>query len=234
MPGQGYHYGQAKLIADREGRKFTKEMRIGVLLVDALNSASGSRRNSHFTGGAGCLFPKYSELRQTSNIQSWDSGYRKSFLVDPKINMRLFEATNIHITEGDYKDGIRIHLLGDSVYDHLIQQKIFDVSRQNEDVIVERLTGEKMDGATFRKEIYEAYPMLDQYLLNLAGVTVEEIEETKRLLFSTLNDEMATFVTKYLNFNSEYVWRDTHFFKKEDIDRLIDDTLYKVHTYLSR
>ena len=103
MARQGYHYGLAKLISARLNRTFSVEMRMGVLVVDAFNAAAGNRRNSHFTGGAGAVFPQYNELRHVSRLQSWDSEYKKSYLVDPKIDMRLFEAVNIHLAEGDLR-----------------------------------------------------------------------------------------------------------------------------------
>ena len=154
MPGQGFHYVFSRLVAARARREVTDEMKVGTLVVDALNSAAGSRRNSHFLGGAGCVIPHYTELKQSSKIQSWDSGYKKSFIVDPRIEMRLFEASSIHILEGDYKDGLRIHLLADRAYDQLVQTKLFDVSNQQNNIIRVRKDGREMDGISFRKINY--------------------------------------------------------------------------------
>jgi hypothetical protein len=233
MAGQGFHYGLAKLFASQTNKEFSDAMRVGVLMMDAMNAAAGSRRCSHFTGGAGCILPQYTELRQVGKLQSWDSGFKKSYLVDPRIDMRLFEAANIHIPEGDYKDGIRMHLLGDRVYDHLVQTVLFDVSRQSEGIIIDRATGREMDGATFRKEIYASYPLLDQYLMQMAGVTETEIEEVKVLLRSTLAEEHAAFLEKYINWNPDLEWHDTAFFKKDQIDELIREALIKSVAYLN-
>lgn len=234
MAGQGYHFGLAALAAAGLDRRFTSEMKLGVLLVDSLNRVSGCRRRSHFTGGAGCVIPHYHDLRQINVVQSWDSSYKRSYLVDPKIDMRLFEAANIHIAESDYKDGIRMHLLGDRYYDYLVQQVLFDVSKQKEGVILSRTTGETMDGATFRKEIYNIYPMLDQLLFNMAGITAEDIKDTKELVSAVFNDEMASFVCKYLNFREEIEWKDSKFFKREDVLQLVEDAVRGIKKYLSR
>jgi hypothetical protein len=234
MPGQGYHFGFARLMCEKTGRDFTNEMKVGTLLLDAMNSAAGSRRNSHFTGGAGCVLPRYTELRQCGNIQAWDSNLQKSYLVDPRIDMRLFEAANIHIMEGDYKDGIRFHLLSDRSYDQLVQTRLFDVSRQKENIIVVRSTGEELDGPSFRKELYASYPMLDQYLMELSGITADDIEEVKDLLWATLSDEHAVFICKYLNYNPEFVWKDTRFFNKEVIDNLVEEAIKTAGSYLQK
>lgn len=234
MAGQGYHFGLAALAAASLDRRFTSEMKVGVLLIDALNRVSGCRRRSHFTGGAGCIIPHYHELRQITTIQSWDSSFKRSYVVDPKIDMRLFEAANIHITESDYKDGIRMHLLGDRYYDYLVQQKLFDMSRQKEGVILSKITGETMDGATFRKEIYSIYPMLDQILLDMAAITHQDVEDAKELVSVVFNDEMASFVCKYLNFKEEIEWKDSKFFKKEDVIRLTGSAITGIKKYLSK
>lgn len=232
MPGQGYHFGFSRLVSERAGKQFSNEMKVGTLVLDALNAATGSRRASHFAGGAGCILPYYTELRQCSQIQSWDNGYQKSYLVDPRINMKLMEVANIHIPEGDYKNGIRMHLLSDRSYDQLVQTKIFDVSNQRDNIIKVRATGAEMDGTTFRKELYASYPMLDQYLMNLAGITAEDIEEAKELLRATLSDAHAEFICKYLNFNPDYEWHDTEFFNKEVIDSLVDEAVETALRYL--
>lgn len=232
MPGQGYHYGLMRLAAKKAGKEVSREMTVGTLVMDALNTPAGSRRRSHFTGGAGCILPQYLELRNVSTIQSWDSAYRKSYLVDPEIDIALMEAVTKHIPESDYKDGIRIHLLGDRSYDKLVQHVIFDVSAQADNVISTRKNHRKMDGSTFRNEIYASYPMLDQYLMELAAVTAEEIDEVKRLLKSTLSDAQAEFIIKYLNFRPEVKWSDTEFFKKDEVDTLIDETVAEIIDYL--
>ena len=232
MPGQGYHFGFCRLVADRAEKTFTKEMRVGTLVLDALNAAAGCRRASHFTGGAGCVLPQYTELRQSAKISSWDSGYKASHLVDPRIDMRLMEAASIHIPESDYKDGIRLHLLSDRAYDQLVQTKIFDVSRQKDDIVIIRATGEQLDGTTFRTELYASYPMLDQYLMRMAGITAEDVEEAKRILRATLNEAHAEFICKYLNFNPDFEWKDTKFFTKEIIDNLVEEAVQTALKYL--
>lgn len=232
MPGQGYHFGFGRLVADQAGKKFSKEMRVGDLVQDALNAAAGTRRNSHFTGGAGCVLPQFNELRQSSKIQGWDSGFKKSYLVDPRIDMRLMEAASIHIPEGDYKDGIRLHLLADRAYDQLVQTKIFDVSRQKDGIIVVRATGEELDGANFRTELYASYPLLDQYVMRKAGITAEDVAEVKELLKATMTDAHAEFIGKYLNFNPDFEWRDTKFFTREMVDNLLDEAVADAIRYL--
>lgn len=234
MPGQGYHLGLAKMVADQQGRGFSKQMIVGVLLVDALNLKTGGRRCSHFTGGAGSVVPRYNQLRQVFTAQSWDSGFKKSYLVDPKIDVRLFEAASIHISEGDYKDGIRIHLLADKYYDRLIQQVLFNITRQKDGIVVHNATGRKMDEAQFRKEIYAVYPLLDQLAMQMAGITAEDIERIKELISSVLTDEMSEFVLKYLHFNANLEWKDTEFFQLADITELIETTVLKTVEYLSR
>lgn len=232
MPGQGYHLGFSRLVAEKQGRKFTKEMIVGTLIVDALNSAAGNRRASHFTGGAGCVLPCYTELRQCGKIQSWDSGLQKSYLVDPEIDMNVMEAVSKHIPEGDYKDGIRLHLISDRSYDRLVQNTIFDISRQSENCIKVRTTGQEMDGGTFRKELYASYPMLDQYLMSKAGFTAEDIDDIKKLLRCVLTDAHADFISKYLNFNPDYAWKDTAFFNRSVIDELLNEALETAISYL--
>lgn len=232
MPGQGYHFGFGRLVADRAGKKVSKEMIVGNLVMDAMNAAAGTRRNSHFTGGAGCVLPHYNELRQSSRIQGWDSSFKKSYMVDPRIDMRLMEAASIHIPEGAYKDGIRIHLLADRWYDQLVQTQIFDVSQQKNGIIRVRATGEDLDGDTFRRELYASYPLLDQYVMRKAGLTVEDVAEVKELLRSTLTEGHAEFICKYLNYNPEFVWQDTKFFTQEIIDTLLDEAVDDVVRYL--
>ena len=232
MPGQAYHFSFSKLVAEKTGRTFTDEMKVGTLVLDALNSAAGARRASHFTGGAGCVLPYYTELRQCTKLQSWDSGFIKSYLVDPRIDMRLMEAANRHIPEGDFKNGLRLHLLSDRAYDKLVQTEIFDVSRQKENIISVRATGVEMDGVSFRKELYASYPMLDQYLMSLAGITAEDVAEAKNLLKSVLTDEQAEFICKYLNYNPDFEWKDTPFFNKEVIDTLIQKAVDDAIKYL--
>ena len=232
MPGQGYHYALGRLVADRAGKKFSKEMKVGVLVQDALNNAAGSRRNSHFTGGAGCVLPQYNELRQSLRIQGWDSNFKKSYVVDPRIDMRLMEATTLHIPESDYKDGMRIHMLADRWYDQLVQTKIFDVSEQKYGKIYVRATNEELDEATFRAELYASYPLLDQYVMRKAGITAEDVEDVKVLLRSTMAEAHAEFVCKYLNFNSDFEWQDTKFFTKEIIDKLLDEAIDDIIRYL--
>ena len=224
MPGQGYHLGVSKKICEMTGERLSEELIIGTLIVDALNAAAGSRRASHFTGGAGCIIPYYTELRQCSKIQSWDSGYRKSYLVDPKIEMKLFEASNRHLPEGAYKDGIRFHLISDRSYDQLVQTRIFDVSSQKDGIIKVRATGRELSGAEFRSELYKSYPMLDSYMLNLAGITSEDVEKAKELVRSTMNEAHAEFICKYLNY-PEVDWEDTEFFNKDVIATMVADTL---------
>lgn len=234
MPGQGYHYGFSRLLAERTGRKCTKELAVGTLVIDSLNSVAGSRRASHFCGGAGCVLPRFTELRQITTVQSFDSHLQESYLVDPKINMRLMETVNIHIPESDYKDGIRAHLIADREYDKLVQTNLFDVSNQQKNEIKVRKTGRVIDGQQFRTELYASYPMLDQYLLIKAGVTESEIADVKKLLFATLNDTAASFVSKYLNFNLDFEWKDTEFFNKNVIDELIENALLTAEKYLTK
>ena len=232
MPGQGYHLGFGRLVADRAGKKYSKEMNVGNLMMDAMNAAAGTRRNSHFTGGAGTVLPQYNELRQSSRLQAWDSSFKKSYLVDPRIDMRLMEAANIHIPESGYKDGIRIHLLADRWYDQLVQTRIFDVSNQKDGIVRVRATGEELDGDAFRTALYASYPLLDQYVMRKAGITAEEVEAVKMLIRSTMTDAHAEFICKYLNFNPDFVWEDTKFFTKEIIDELLDDSVSDTIRYL--
>ena len=74
--------------------------------------------------------------------------------------------------------------------------------------------------------------MLDNYLLRKAGVTAEEIEDVKMLLKSTLCDEHAEFIIKYLNFNPEYEWHDTEFFTKELIEEFVKEAVESAIRYL--
>ena len=142
------------------------------------------------------------------------------------------EAASIHIPEGAYKDGIRIHLLADRWYDQLVQTQIFDVSQQKNGIIRVRATGEDLDGDTFRRELYASYPLLDQYVMRKADLTVEDVAEVKELLRSTLTEGHAEFICKYLNYNPEFVWQDTKFFTQEIIDTLLDEAVDDVVRYL--
>ena len=228
MPGQGYHDGMLIKVCERIGRNVTDELKVG----DYFPDAPGIRRYTHYCGGAGAVYPRYTELRQCENLQTWDSGLQKSHLVDPKIDMRLFEAVNKHIPEGDYKDGIRIHLIVDREYDKLVQTQLFVFSQQKDNIVVVRATGEKMDGPTFRKALYASYPMLDQYLFGLTGKRADDVEKDHLLLRATMTDKHADTIIKYLNYNPDFVWKDTEFFTKEIIDALIENTVKAASQYL--
>lgn len=235
MAGQGFHYGFAVLICRQGKINFSKELLAGTLILDALNSKAGTRRNTHFTGGAGCVLPRYGELRQVgATIQSWDSEFKKSYLVDPKIEMRLFEAASVHIGEGAYKIGLRIHLLADRFYDRFVQNKLFDVSHQAENNIIALSTGEEMDGATFRQELYASYPLLDQYLMMRAGITKEDFEEVKCYIESVVAPDMVPFFDKYLVWRDGLQWQDTNFFKKNAVDAFIDECVEAAVRYLKK
>lgn len=224
MAGQGYHLGMAKLIANRLNKNFSVEMRIGTLTIDSLNVPAGNRRCSHFTGGAGCIIPRYQELRGVSKLQSWDNGFEKSYLVDPDTDLELFEITNRHIPEGDYKIGLRMHLICDKAWDLLIRQ-LFDFSKQASNIVICRDTGENIDGAIFRKELYSIYPMLDQYVMDRAGISAQDVQDTNQFINAVMTDEMATFLKKYLNFNPNLKWEDSKLFNKSLINTLISDIL---------
>ena len=232
MPGQGYHLALTKLIAERAGRKFTDEMKIGTLVLDALNSTAGCRRFSHFCGGAGCVLPKLEELGSVTHLQIWDTGKEKSFLVDPEIDIMLAKYASAHIPESDYKDGLIVHLLVDKYYDELIQKKLFDFSGQENGIVSYRKTGHVMDPKLFRKELYASYPMLDQYSMRLAGITKEDIEEVKGLLKENLQTRHSEFICQYLNWDESFVWEDTEFFSKEIIDALLKDSIFSASMHI--
>lgn len=220
MPGQGYHLAVYRLAMKKLGREVTEEGIVGTLLLDALNSISGSRRCSHFTGGAGCLIPSYAELSSMTKIQAWDSKYIMSYLVDPEINMALMEQANIHLPEDEYKGGIRIHLIADKEYDQYVQNQIFDFTNQSEDLVKVNRTGDVIDGNTFRSGIYAAYPMIDQFAMSAAGITPSYVENVKKILRSTLPESAADFICKYLNFNPSKHWVDTEYFKFMDFSQM--------------
>ena len=115
-----------------------------------------------------------------------------------------------------------------------VQQVLFNISRQNEGIIIDNKTGREMDGAQFRKEIYAVYPLLDQLAMQMAGITAEDIERIKELISSVLTDEMTEFVLKYLHFNADLEWKDTEFFKLADITELIETTVSRTVGYLSK
>ena len=233
MPGQGYHGAIAKKLCTIKKKRLTNKMKAGNWGEDAHNSEAGGRRRSHFCGGAGIVLPQYNELRQRGQLQTWDSGLKKSYLVDPEIDMELFEAASRHLKEDDYKDGIRIHLLTDKVYDNFIQKELFDVSKQQDDIILFKKTGLELDGVTFRRILYDSYPMLDQYAMRIAGITEDEIAEDKNMLRATFSDSEADFIIKYLNYDPNYVWHDNQFFNKEMIEKLIDDTVETIINYMN-
>ena len=239
MAGQGFHYALLKMIEKEAGFETSNEMLVGTLCMDSLNAIAGNRRRTHFTGGAGCVLPKLEELRFTvgagcvlpkleelrefSTMQSWDSGYMKTYITDPFIDLQLFESASQHLPEDAYKNGIRIHLIADATYDDFIATKVFDLSKQAQGIIVERENGTVMDGATFRKHIYRLYPMMDQYLMKKAGITAEDVENVKQVLKQYMNADAAAFIGKYLNFNEELVWNDSSIFKKADIDKMSEE-----------
>lgn len=225
MAGQGFHLGTAELTAQELGWEFSTEMIIGVLALDACNAPAGGRRCSHFTGGAGCILPRFGELRQVTTLQHWDTNEEASFLVDPAIRMEVFEATNRHIPEGPFKNGIRLHLLADLCYDRFVQEGIFDFTEQSDNRVIVRATEEILDGATFRREIYASYPMLDQLMLEMAGINAEDMESYKDLVTSTFNDSMGQFLLKYMNFDSTRSWVDSVYFKLVDIDMLVNSII---------
>lgn len=231
MAGQGFHIGLAKMITDRAGLLLSNEMLTGVLVMDALNSVAGSRRNTHFTGGAGCVLPEMESLKKLKNLQAWDSGKEKTYITDPEIDSYYFEIASQHLKEGAYKDGMRIHLISDTIYDEYIA-KIFDLSKQAEGTVTVRESGETMDGAEFRKNIYALYPMLDKYVMTKAGITARYVESVKEVLAKTMNSAQFEFVSKYLNFNEELEWEDTAIFKKEIIDQMIEEIVAEATEYL--
>ena len=233
MPGQGYHLGMTKLIADKIGMEMTEELAVGTLVMDSLNKLAGSRRKSHFCGGAGCRLPEYSELKTTEKIISWDNSYQKSFLVDPEIDMALMEEKNRHIQGEAYMNGIRLHLLADRAYDNLIQNELFDFSEQRANVVKLNRTGEAFSGEDFRKELYKAYPLLDSYLLKAANISFEDIEQTKELLDRTLSKPMSDFLKGYLNFSECKKFEDSYFFDEAIVQSLIESTISDVEKYLS-
>ena len=233
MPGQGYHLGIMKLVADKTGRKVSSQLVTGTLIVDALNAPFGGRRRTHFAGGGACVLPTYTELRNYVP-QSMDSGFKPSFLVDPITDMRAFEATSIHVNEGDYKDGIRIHLLTDRGYDQLVHNKLFDFKNQKDDIVVVRATNEQIDGKIFRQGLYASYPFLDNYVMHKAGITSEDVLETKEILAACLKDVDKEFISKYLNLSdSEIEWEKVKYFSKSIIDELIEKTCQNIINYLA-
>ena len=136
------------------------------------------------------------------------------------------------ICRGDFKDGVILHLLADKAYDELIQKKLFDLSKQEDGIIIVKSTGVEMDATHFRRELYAAYPMLDQYLMNLAGITEDDVAEAKELLRETLSSEHAEFICKYLNYNPDFEWKDTQFFNKEVINALVSDAVARAAMHL--
>ena len=227
MPGQGYHVGIAKLICAEARIEFSSKLQMGVLFPDSQNAKAGSRRRSHFCGGGGMLYPAFSQLKNFE-VQSWDSERLPSFNTDPLIEMDVFEATNKHLEEDDFKMGLRIHLWTDFFYDKLIAEVLFDKSRESEGIMVLRRTGEEMALDEFRRSIYAVYPKLDQLAMELAGIKAEDVRDVKALLFSVLKEEDATFISKYLNFNPEMRWEDSREFQREVIDELIGDTVQQL------
>ena len=232
MLGQGYRLALAKLIAEKAGREFSDEMKIGTLILDSLTISSGGRRFSHFCGGAGCVLPKLEELESIFPLQTWDSGIKKSFLVDPEIDIMLAKYATAHIPESDYKDGLIIHLLIDKYYDELIQKKLFNFSGQDHGIVYDRKNGYVMDNKLFKKELDDTYPMLDQYALELASISKEDIEETKKLLKRTIQPQHADFICEHLNFDEKLVWTDTIFFTKELIDAHIKDAVFSASMHI--
>ena len=226
MPGQGFHLGFSKLAAEKAKKEFTDEMKVGTLIVDALSHLAGARRFSHFTGGAGCVLPQFNELQNLSSIQTWDSGMEKSFIVDPKIDIMLMKTASKHLTSTDYRNGILLHLLADNVSDNMFKNEIFDFSNQENGFVSIRNTCIELDKLIFRKLINSFYPMLDQYVMQLAGIDEKYIEETKKLLHSTVSPELAKYICQYLNFDPNIVIEDNDFFTIEMIDNLLEKNLF--------
>ena len=226
MPGQGFHLGFSKLAAEKAKKEFTDEMKVGTLIVDALSEISGSRRFSHFTGGAGCVLPQFDDLKNLSSIQTWDSGMEKSFIIDPAIDIMLMKTTSKHLNSTDYRNGILLHLIADNVSDNMFKNEIFDFSNQENNIVSIRNTSIELDNVVFRRLIHSFYPILDQYVMKLAGIDKEYIEETKKLLYSTVSPKLAEFICQYLNFDPNIVIEDNDFFTIEMIDNLLEKNLF--------
>jgi len=62
--------------------------------------------------------------------------------------------------------------------------------------------------------------------MNLAGIDEEYVEETKKLLYSTVSPELAKFICQYLNFDPNIVIEDNDFFTIEMIDNLLEKNLF--------
>lgn len=223
MAGQGFHLGIGKTIADQLDEKlfYDKRFIAGVLTPDSLNMVTGSRRRSHFCGGAGSIYPIYpSKASIKEGIKSFDLETVKSYIVDPEINLDLFAALNKHISNDDpYKIGIFAHLLSDYYYDQYIQNQ-FDFSLQDKGIVIK--DGQQLDDKQFRqKALYSAYPMIDQYCFNIGNINLEDVQKITKIITENFTEEQANFLIKYINYNANLAWQDTDVYTDTSVKKLV-------------
>ena len=225
----GYNYALAKLYARMVGWDFSPRFRLGIMAVEGLNTIGvleggnlAGRRASHFCGGAGMVYPQNDELKYVSRLQAWDSRREEDgTVIGPESDMELFEAASKHLDETEYKAGIRHHLLADNELRKFLMER-FDFSDQAH-TIVHIDSGIRLSTQKFKAELDGFYRMLDQYSLNVAGVDKDELEKFKEILYAACPYGIARLLDTYLQFDDGLVWKDSTFFKMEDVHKLLGE-----------
>lgn len=222
MASQGYHAGVNKIVSNNVDDNLFNDKRFmaGTFMPDALKGILPDRRLSHFTGGGFLKYPTYEELKKLNlaNMCYGDSLAEKSYITDPKINLDAFLEHNKHLSNYDpYKLGILFHLYGDYMWETYVINKTFDLTNQEQGYT--EFNGKILDKDTFRKEIYELYPMLDNYFLKKTVITEEDMKSISKIISDTYGKELLAFILKYIRY-SNIKFKDTEILKKEQLDNL--------------
>ncbi len=224
MASQGYHVGVNKIISNNVDKNLFNDKRFmaGTFMPDALKSILPDRRLSHFTGGGYLKYPTYEELKNLNlgNMSYGDSYAEKSYITDPKVSLDSFLEHNKHLSNYDpYKLGILFHLYGDYMYETYVRNKTFDLTNQSQGFTT--FNGKILDKDTFRKAIYELYPMLDNYFLQKEGITEEDMSHISKIISDTYGKELLSFILKYIKY-SNIKFKDNEFFKVGQLESLTD------------
>ena len=175
MPGFGFHYGLGRMVASQMLRQFTLDVEKGIAASDYAQHFVPARCRK-FSGGAGCIYPRTSgDLVFPGMWQHWDSQNEKSDIVDPIVDMELFEAASRHIPESDYKMGIRIRLLLERELDKFIR-KIIDFSNEWDSAVLIKESGRVMPLYEFNQKLTEFEIWLDRESLKFSGFSEDEIK----------------------------------------------------------
>ncbi len=133
-----------------------------VLLPDAIRAYSGGRQVSHFeelpdgTDTAWMIFPGEELLKQLSKKNM--STYVKTYLPEGYPQCVIGEKTNINAFDqknygNRHYHSLRMHMVQDTALDKMLREELVNVEERFQDKFVIRWNNQKIDGATFRRQI---------------------------------------------------------------------------------